>query len=53
MSQNTNNNENRVLGRMGARKLNENEMNKVTGGRVPTLASAIFTNGGKDETLDT
>lgn len=50
---NNDNHENRVLNRIGARKLNDDEIKKVTGGRVPTLASVIFTNGGKDETLDT
>ena len=51
MSQN-NNNGNRVLGRMGARKLNDNETDQVAGGIVPTLLSVIFTNGGSDHRLD-
>jgi hypothetical protein len=50
MSENKNNN-NRVLVRLGARKLNENEANQVAGG-ANTTASVIFTNGGKDEMLD-
>jgi hypothetical protein len=52
MSQNNNNNDNRVLGRMGARKLNDNEADQVTGGIVPTLLSVIYTNGGTDHRLD-
>ena len=51
MSQNNDNNQNRVLVRMGARKLTENEINHV-GGAANTLASVLFTNGGKDETFD-
>ncbi len=51
MSQNTKNNENRVLCRMGARKLTENEINQVAGAAA-TTASVLFTNGGKDETFD-
>lgn len=50
MSQN--NNENRVLGRMGARKLTETEVNEVAGGFIPTLLSVIYTNGGSDHSLD-
>ena len=49
MSQN--NNDNRVLVRIGARKLTENEVNQVSG-RALTFASVIFTNGGKDEGFD-
>lgn len=52
MSQNTNNNQNRVLCRMGARKLNENETNQVAGGFAATTASVLFTNGGRDQTFD-
>jgi hypothetical protein len=51
MSEN-NNNDNRVLGRVGARKLNESETTQVAGGFVPTLLSVIYTNGGSDHTLD-
>jgi hypothetical protein len=50
MSQN-NNNVNRVLVRMGARKLTENEINQV-GGAAATTASVVFTNSGKDDTFD-
>ncbi|HYX54088.1 MAG TPA: hypothetical protein VE783_11605 [Candidatus Limnocylindrales bacterium] len=46
------NNENRVLMRMGARNLSENETDQVTGGLIPTLLSVIFTNGGTDHSLD-
>ncbi len=46
------NNENRVLMRMGARNLSENETNEVTGGFIPTLLSVIYTNGGTDHSLD-
>jgi hypothetical protein len=46
-----NNNDNRVLVRLGARKLTENEVNHVAGGAL-TFASVIFTNGGKDEGFD-
>jgi hypothetical protein len=51
MSQNISNNENRVLVRIGARKLTENEINQVGGGAA-TTASVLFTNGGRDETFD-
>lgn len=47
-----NNNENRVLGRMGARKLTGDEVNEVAGGIIPTLLSVIYTNGGSDHSLD-
>jgi hypothetical protein len=47
-----NNNENRVLGRVGARKLTEEEVNGVAGGLIPTLLSVIYTNGGSDTSLD-
>lgn len=53
MSENNNNNTNRVLVRMGARKLNDSEVNQVAGGFAATLASVIITNGGTDERLDT
>jgi hypothetical protein len=40
---NNNNDENRVLGRMGARKVTEKELDRVAGGIVPTLASDLGT----------
>jgi len=40
----SNNKENRVLGRMGAHQLTEEETNRVTGGFIPTLLSVIHTN---------
>jgi hypothetical protein len=43
---------NRVLTRMGARQLGQNEINGVAGGIVPTLLSVIFTNNGQDHSLD-
>ncbi len=46
------NNDNRVLMRMGARKLTENETDQVAGGLIPTLLSVIWTNGGSDHSLD-
>jgi hypothetical protein len=51
MSNNTN--QNRVLGRMGARKLTDNETEQITGGFIPTILSVIFTNNGTDTSLDT
>jgi len=51
MSENNSNNGNRVIVRMGARKLNDTEVNQVAGGAI-TLASVIITNAGKDERLD-
>ncbi len=45
--------ENRVLGRMGARKLTDNEAEQVTGGIIPTILSVILTNNGSDHSLDT
>jgi hypothetical protein len=50
MSNNTN--ENRVLGRMGARKLTDNETEQIAGGVIPTLLSVIRTNNGTDTSLD-
>ena len=47
----SNNHENRVLNRMGARQLSQNELGGV-GGFIPTLLSVIFTNNGQDHTLD-
>lgn len=47
-----NNHQNRVLGRTGARKLTEDEVNGVAGGFIPTLLSVISTNGGSDQSLD-
>jgi hypothetical protein len=51
MPQNANNNENRILCRMGT-QLNENEINQVAGGFAATTASVLFTNGGRDQTFD-
>jgi len=48
----SNENNNRVLNRMGARQLSQNEIDGVAGGIVPTLLSVIFTNKGQDESLD-
>ncbi len=48
----SNNNENRVLGRMGARKLTDNEAEQIVGGVIPTLLSVIRTNNGSDYSLD-
>ncbi|HET9183342.1 MAG TPA: hypothetical protein VFP59_14500 [Candidatus Angelobacter sp.] len=52
MSQNSNSNDNRVLVRRGARKVNDDEANQVTGGRLITLATALPTNLGRDTMLD-
>jgi hypothetical protein len=46
------NNENRVLNRMGARQLSQNELDGVSGGFIPTLLSVIYTNNGQDHSLD-
>ncbi len=50
-----NRNDNRVLNRMGARQLNNDEMDNVSGGIVPTLASDIITGpiSNPDSMLDT
>lgn len=48
-----NRNENRVLGRMGARKLTEKEAEQIGGGIINTVLSVIFTNHGTDTSLDT
>lgn len=48
----SNKNDNRVLNRMGARQLSQNELDGVAGGIVPTLLSVIFTNNGQDHSLD-
>ena len=48
----SNNHENRVLNRMGARQLSQNELEGVGGGFIPTLLSVIFTNNGQDQSLD-
>jgi hypothetical protein len=37
------NNNNRVLSRIGARQLVQNETNEVTGGLIPTLLSVLLT----------
>ena len=50
------NNENRVLNRMGARELTQQEADKIGAGFiVPTLASVLFTGPAThpDERLDT
>ena len=49
----TTNNENRVLVRMGARNLSEDETNQVPGGLIPTRFTSIATNGGSDHSFDT
>jgi len=48
-----NNNNNRVLGRVGARQLTQNEVEQVTGGRI-TRASLIVTGSvsAPDENID-
>jgi hypothetical protein len=53
MSNNTN--ENRVLGRMGARKLTESEADQIAGGvlATPSPLSVIPTKHGTDTSLDT
>ena len=50
----SNNNENRVLSRMGARQLSQDEMEQVTGARISSLLSVILTRSGghPDERLD-
>jgi len=48
----SNNNENRVLNRMGARQLGQDEVPGVSGGFIPTLLSVIYTNNGQDHSLD-
>ncbi len=50
----SNENNNRVLTRMGARQLTQNEMEQVTGARISSLLSVILTNsaGHPDERLD-
>jgi hypothetical protein len=49
----SNNNENRVLSRMGARQLTQNELESVAGGKL-TFASVLFTGpaSNPDETFD-
>jgi len=49
----SNNNENRVLSRMGARQLTQNEVEQVTGGKL-TLASDLLTGpiSNPDDVLD-
>jgi hypothetical protein len=51
----SNNQENRVLSRRGARELTQEEVQGVTGGIVPTLASVTFTGplSHPDDRLDT
>jgi hypothetical protein len=51
----SNDNNNRVLSRMGARQLTESEIEQVTGARISSLLSVIITHsatGGTDERLD-
>lgn len=48
-------NNNRVLIRMGARQLSENEVEQVAGARISSLLSVIITHsatGSTDERLD-
>lgn len=50
-----NNNNGRVLQRMGARELTQEEAQKVAGSDLHTVATLLFTNapkGGYDEQLD-
>ena len=49
----SNNNDNRVLIRMGARPLTQNEVEQVTGGKI-TLASELLTGpvSNPDDILD-
>lgn len=51
----SNENNNRVLSRMGARQLTKNEIEQVTGARTITIASVIFTGpvNHPDERVDT
>ncbi|HET9182872.1 MAG TPA: hypothetical protein VFP59_12115 [Candidatus Angelobacter sp.] len=49
----TSNNQNRVLMRMGARSLSENETDQVSGGLIPTRLTVINTSGGADHSIDT
>jgi len=51
----SNDNNNRLLMRMGARQLTQNEIEKVAGSRLSTLASVLFTGPvyNPDQTLDT
>jgi hypothetical protein len=51
----SNENNNRVLTRMGARQLTQNEIEQVTGARISSLLSVIITHsatGAVDERLD-
>jgi hypothetical protein len=49
----SNNNENRVLSRMGARQLTQNEVEQVAGGKI-TFASELLTGpvSNPDDVLD-
>ena len=49
----SNNNENRVLSRMGARQLTQNEVERVAGGKF-TFATAMITGttNNPDDTFD-
>jgi hypothetical protein len=49
----SNNNENRVLSRMGARQLTQNEVTQVAGGKL-TFATALITGttNNPDDTFD-
>jgi len=49
----SNNNENRVLSRMGARQLTQNEVEQVAGGKL-TFASVLITGpvNNPDDTFD-
>jgi hypothetical protein len=48
----SNTDNNRVLSRMGARKVSQVELDEVSAGIVPTLLSFIVTNNGQDHSLD-
>jgi hypothetical protein len=51
----SNDNNNRVITRIGARQLTQNEIEQVGGARLSTFASVIFTGpiNNPDESLDT
>jgi hypothetical protein len=51
----SNNNDNRVLGRTGARPLKQNEIDEVAGGLIPTRLSVLVTgpSSNPDHSFDT
>ena len=51
----SNNNDNRVLGRTGARPLKQHEILGVTGGLIPTRLSVLVTgpSSNPDQSFDT